>query len=888
MTSLRFALAWVIPLVMCTAHAQDCGAPSDGFHRPGADQSILAAVVWDDGSGPALYVAGDLRSMGPIVTGSIARFDGSTWSAVGGPVGSVQALAVYGGMLYAGGQFLTAGSAPAANVARFDGTSWSALPGGGASHPVYALEVFQGQLYLGGSFSVAGGVTARSIARFDGTRWSNPTGGPHNGWVLALKAFDDGSGSKLYVGGSFEFLGSVSGPLANGIAMYDGRTWSALDGGMVMYDGSITEVRCLEAFDSGSGPRLHAGGMFDRAGGASIKGIAQWTGNDWVQMSDGISGSVKALRAHDDGSGPCLYATGTFKGAGFTPARGIARWNGATWSALGAGITGVGKVLTSFQGALVVGGTFYAAGGQSASHLARFASGTWSPFFSGHGMPTSVLSLATYDAGAGAELYAGIASNGMLYGAEHFFRWNGNGWAGLGLRNGEVSSAVAFDNGSGPKLYVAGGFSAIGGVPAVGFAAWDGTRWSAPSALSSITIRKLRVLDAGTGPALYAANVRLSMKEHGVPDGSYVARWSGSAWQPLGEPLYGIIDDIRDVAVYDGGTGPRIYAAGKGAVAAFDPLSSAWTSVGELPLGVTLKVHDDGSGSKLYVGGSFQNVGGAPATGVARWNGSTWSAVGLLIEGNQPRALVQDWAVHDAGNGPRLIAAGYFEHARQRGLAAWDGTTWTPVADLHSPASFPNAVASFDDGLGNGPDLWVAGYISELGGQVVGNIGRIEACGALGSALCFGDGSGTPCPRGNHSALGANSGCLNSLGVGGKLVAQGDARITNDTFVLSGTSMPNESVLYFASRDSITGGAGTVFGDGLRSAATNPVRLGTTTNVGGGSTLPNATQPTPLSQLDRIAPGTQRVYQAWYRNAASFCTNAAFNATNAWRVNWSL
>src|SRR3546814_1023183 len=43
----------------------------------------------------------------------------------------------------------------------------------------------------------------------------------------------------------------------------------------------------------------------------------------------------------------------------------------------------------------------------------------------------------------------------------------------------------------------------------------------------------------------------------------------------------------------------------------------------------------------------------------------------------------------------------------------------------------------------------------------------------VGSPFCFGYGPTTPCPCNNDSPTGSQSGCLSSLGVGGKLFATG-------------------------------------------------------------------------------------------------------------------
>jgi len=65
------------------------------------------------------------------------------------------------------------------------------------------------------------------------------------------------------------------------------------------------------------------------------------------------------------------------------------------------------------------------------------------------------------------------------------------------------------------------------------------------------------------------------------------------------------------------------------------------------------------------------------------------------------------------------------------------------------------------------------------------------------TATCAGDGSGTACPCGNASAVGADSGCLNSTGNGGHLEALGTASIASDTVLLRASGMPDSSALYF-------------------------------------------------------------------------------------------
>jgi hypothetical protein len=157
---------------------------------------------------------------------------------------------------------------------------------------------------------------------------------------------------------------------------------------------------------------------------------------------------------------------------------------------------------------------------------------------------------------------------------------------------------------------------------------------------------------------------------------------------------------------------------------------------------------------------------------------------------------------------------------------------------------------------------------------------------AAGAPFCAGDGSGTACPCGNESAVGSSSGCISSLGVGGRLFASGNAHLTADTLVLHGDQMPNSAVLFFQGTGQQAGGAGSIFGDGLRCASGLVARLGTKLNVGGASSYPAAGD-APISVRGGVtAPGV-RTYQCWYRNAAPFCTPSPFNVTNGWQVTWA-
>ena len=94
-------------------------------------------------------------------------------------------MALSGSELYAGGDFTTAGGVAANYIAKWDGSSWLAL-GSGMNHPIDALEMLGSDLYAGGFFTTAGNKVSAYIAKANiGTargRFSNMVYSPATGF----------------------------------------------------------------------------------------------------------------------------------------------------------------------------------------------------------------------------------------------------------------------------------------------------------------------------------------------------------------------------------------------------------------------------------------------------------------------------------------------------------------------------------------------------------------------------------------------------------------------------------------------------------------------------------------------------------------------------------
>jgi hypothetical protein len=503
---------------------------------PGVTSYVYAAAV--DGSGN-LYIGGTFGIAGDVIANCIAKWDGSSWTAVGSRLNAtVYALAVSGSDLYAGGAFTNAGGSAANYIAKWDGNSWSALGsgmGGVASPRVYALAVSGSDVYAGGYFTTAGANPATNIAKWNGTGWT-ALGSGMNGSVSALAV----SGSNVYAGGKFTTAG---GGAAASIAKWNGTGWTALGLGMGA-DGS-PRVAALAV----SGSDLYAGGYFATAGGGPASYIAKWNGSSWTGLGSGMNNTVEALAV----SGGDLYAGGTFTTAGGSTANYIAKWDGNSWSALGSGMGGGTypgvKALAVSGSDLYVGGQFTTAGGSAAKNIAKWDGSSWTALGSGMSGPPnypysggSVVALAV----SGSNVYAGGGfTNAGGSAANYIAKWDGSSWSALGSGVGSTVYALAV---SGSNAYAGGYFTAAGGNAATNIAKWDGSSWSALGSGISGSVLALAV----SGSNVYAGG---QFTTAGGNAATNIAKWDGSSWAALGS---GISGSVLALAV----SGGDLYAGG--------------------------------------------------------------------------------------------------------------------------------------------------------------------------------------------------------------------------------------------------------------------------------------------------------------------------------------
>jgi hypothetical protein len=314
-------------------------------------------------------------------------------------------------------------------------------------------------------------------------------------------------------------------------------------------------------------------------------------------------------------------------------------------------------------------------------------------------------------------------------------------------------------------------------------------------------------------------------------------------------------------------------------------------------------VHDDGAGPALYAGGSFDSAGGVAAHGIARWNGSSWSALGSGMATTTGTPSVTALASFDDGSGRQLFAGGYFLSAGgvpSNGLAKWDGTIWTDLGlgagELTPNGAWIQTMIVADLGGPTGPGLLVGGgfYGSFQHDAAVALWDLPLGCLPLGNSFCApGSGSVMPCPCFNPG-LGGDRGCDNSSATGGaQLFATGVASLANDLVRLTtADERPTALSVFLQGTNTIQNGV--AFGQGVRCVAGALTRLYAKSAVSGSALAPEPNDATvsarSLSLGDPIVAGQHRYYGVYYRdpNVLGGCpATSTFNITQQVDLLWA-
>ena len=296
---------------------------------------------------------------------------------------------------------------------------------------------------------------------------------------------------------------------------------------------------------------------------------------------------------------------------------------------------------------------------------------------------------------------------------------------GAGSENG-VDGAVHAIEAVDERVYVGGDFGFAGGIATTSIAVWSDDGWQALADDVEVgSVRALHWFD----DALYVGGFFTGVTGGGVSWSSdYFAIWKDGEWAPFGDrfdrPVLAITS--WNGLVFVGGTFTEVDGLPASCVVAWDgtaflPLAGAAgegvSSVGS-PKVSSLAADD----TALYVGGSFNQAGGNSIRNVARWDGSEWFPIGSSSV-NGVNGGVDSVSIRDG----QLVLGGWFSEAgnriRTRRVATWDGEFWGSLG-----WGFENGVTdgSVRSVLHTDGGIFVGGRLYRSGTVVTNNVARYD------------------------------------------------------------------------------------------------------------------------------------------------------------------
>lgn len=243
--------------------------PGAGFPK---NANIYDIIEYDG----KIIACGDFDIAGDVVVNGIMQWDGTTWLPLGEGLTEFipgmpsilypHNMTIFDGDLIVAGNFYKAGGTIVNGIARWDGTTWHAL-GAGFNKSVYAVCAYNGELYAGGEFTQSGTTTLGCIAKWSGSEWVNPgfdlayeITGLHE-FVHTLRVFN----GNLFITGGFDqlIIDGVTNAVGS-ILAYDGTSINILEGGV------IGEIEAITAYENG----ILVAGNFSAAGGVPAENFA--------------------------------------------------------------------------------------------------------------------------------------------------------------------------------------------------------------------------------------------------------------------------------------------------------------------------------------------------------------------------------------------------------------------------------------------------------------------------------------------------------------------------------------------------------------------------------------------------------------------------------------
>lgn len=544
-----------------------------------------------------IYVVGNFTSINGVSISGVAKYNGTTWSALGTGVtvsSSNQARAVHcmSGQVYIAGPFNSVGGVTCSGFAKWNGNSWSAVNTGGmilgtSTH----FTEFNHQLYLSALSSTTGFNQFNRVFKFDGTMLVQ-LGGNFDSDINHLRFVNN----KLYVAGNFSLCGSTP---VNHLAYWNGTSWVNDGQGLnfTTYDIAANNTCTMVG---GAGTNFGESYFFQNA--------AVWRMNKWMPAGNGMNGQINALLA--DGS--FVYAAGNFTNAGGLYGR-VMRWDGLQWDTLNGGLEiSVVRDMAIFRDTLYIGGNFtdpFTLGGR---HVAKWDGTQWVEITGD--VNSDVFTLEVYN----NELYIGGSFTSMGSGpANQIVKYNGITWTNLSSSTNNTVKDIKFDQNG--NMYVGGGFTTIGGIQARRIAKFNGTTWSE---VGSGVDNFVNAIGISPGNDVYIGGQFYLGNNVGILN--HFAKLNGTTLQAVNGGIGNFSDNVYNIQFLCG----KMYATGVFRVNNNDTLNhiavndgTGWHALGDglthdtiiNAVGFSMAVQNN----RLWVGGNFSYAGGSRSDKIA-------------------------------------------------------------------------------------------------------------------------------------------------------------------------------------------------------------------------------------------------------------------------------
>ncbi len=242
-----------------------------------------------------------------------------------------------------------------------------------------------------------------------------------------------------------------------------------------------------------------------------------------------------------------------------------------------------------------------------------------------------------------------------------------------------------------------------------GLARWDGTRWHAVgTGVQLLFNQQFGHIAAVSSMCEYGGDLVVAgtFDRAGGQPVNHIARWDGVAFRPLGQGLVETGNDaeVRALTVFQN----ELYAAGTFDTAGGLPAQgiarwngTSWSACGNGLMQATPGAGGDGRsllvhGTELWVGGEFAFANNVPAANITRWNGTSFAPVGAGLGG-----LVMSLAEY----GGQVCAGGIFDFSGPTltgPRALWNGASWQSIGPVRAGEN-PIALCS------HGGSLYAAG-----------------------------------------------------------------------------------------------------------------------------------------------------------------------------------